>query len=37
MRKSIFLTFDDKKNFNYLKQVFIKTLILQYFDLENYI
>ena len=34
--KFIFLIFDAKKTFNYLKQVLIKVLIFQYFNLENY-
>ena len=37
MRKSIFLIFNAKKVFNYLKQVFTKPLILQYFNLKNHI
>ena len=37
IKKSIFLTFNAKKFFNYLRQTFIKTLILQLFDLKWYI
>ena len=37
IKKSIFLNPNAKKVFNYLKQAFIKALILQYFDLECYI
>ena len=33
--ESIFLTLDAKKIFNHLQVAFIKTLILQHFDLEN--
>ena len=32
-----FLTFDTKKVFNYLRLAFIKSPILQHFDLENHI
>ena len=35
--KSNFLISNAKKAFNHLKQVFIKTLILKHFDLENHI
>ena len=35
--KSIFLIPSTKKAFNYLRQVFIKAPILQYFDLEIHI
>lgn len=35
--KPKFLIFDNKKVFNCLKQAFIKTLILQYFDPECFI
>ena len=31
------LTFNTKKTFNHLQLTFIKTLILQYFDLESHI
>ena len=37
MGESTFLTPSAKKGFNCLKQMFIKALILRYFDLENYI
>ena len=33
----MFPTPDIKKTFNYLRQAFIKALILQYFDLESHI
>ena len=36
-RKLISLTFNAKKTFSYLKQTFIKTSILQYFDLKSHI
>ena len=36
-RKFIFLTPNTKKIFNYLRQAFIKALILQYFNLKNHI
>ena len=37
MREPNFLTSNAKKAFNHLRLAFIKTLILPYFDLENYI
>ena len=37
IKKSSFLTLNTKKVFNYLKQVFIKALILQHFDFESHI
>ena len=37
MKKLIFLTLDTKKIFNHLKQVFIKILIFQHFNLESHI
>ena len=37
MKELIFLILNIKKASNYLKQAFIKTLILQYFELENHI
>ena len=37
MKKSTFLILNAKKTFNYLKQTFIKALILQCFDLKYYI
>ena len=37
MKKPIFFTFNAKKTFNCLKQIFIKTLILQHFNLKYYI
>ena len=36
-KKTIFLISNAKKDFNYLKQGFIKALILQHFDFEYYI
>ena len=36
-REPNFLTFDAKKAFNHLWLAFVKTLILQQFDLENHI
>ena len=36
-KKPIFLTFNAKKTFNYLRQAFIKTLIFQYFDPKSHI
>ena len=33
-KKSAFLTFNNKKTFNHLKQAFINALILQQFDLK---
>ena len=37
MKKPIFLIFNAKKTFNYLELIFIKALILQYFDLKSHI
>ena len=37
IKKLIFLIFNLKKIFNYLRQAFIKVLIFQYFDLESHI
>ena len=37
IKKPPFLTPNTKKVFNYLLLIFIKTLILQYFDLQSYI
>ena len=37
MKKPIFLTFNAKKAVNYLRQAFIKVLILQHFDPKYYI
>ena len=37
IREPIFLIPDIKKAFNYLRLAFIKTLILQYFDLKKHI
>lgn len=37
IKKPIFLIFDAKKIFYYLRQVFIKALILQHFDFKYYI
>ena len=37
IKKPILLTSNIKKVFNHLKQVFIKALIFQHFDLENHI
>ena len=37
IKKFIFLTFNAKKTFNYMKQAFIKALIFFYFNLESYI
>ena len=37
IKKPIFLIPDAKKTFNYLQLAFIKTVIFQHFDLENYI
>ena len=37
IKKLIFLTLDAKKTFNYLRQAFIKALILQHFNLKCYI
>ena len=36
-RKPLFLIFNAKKTFNYLRQAFIKAPIFQYFNLESYI
>ena len=37
IKKPIFLTFNTKKVFNYLRQAFIKASILQHFDSKYYI
>ena len=37
IEKPTFLTPNSKKVFNYLRQTFIKALILLYFDLKSYI
>ena len=37
MKELIFIIFDAKKVFNYLKQAFIKVLILYYYDPKSHI
>ena len=37
IKKPTFLTSNAKNAFNYLKQIFIKTLIFWYFDVKYYI
>ena len=37
IKKSTFLTSNTKEIFNHLKQIFIKILILQHFDLKYHI
>lgn len=37
IEKPMFLTLNGRKAFNYLRQTFIKALILQHFDLECHI
>lgn len=37
IKEFIFLTFGVKNSFNLLRQIFIKTIIVQNFDLESYI
>ena len=37
IRKFIFLTSNTKKTFNYLRQIFIKALIILYFNLKSHI
>ena len=37
IKKPIFLTPNAKKIFNYLREIFIKAIILQYFNLKSHI